>query len=105
MLARGGASQAGLDPELRARGFQRQFVEAAGLRVERGIDACHFLVVQHVGGAPLDRGHTLVIGGLEGIEGAHQFGMGDMRFLPGVRRKTGLDFEAGGFEVVVSEVH
>ena len=58
-----------------ARRLQRDLVEAPGLRVHRGIDAGQLLVDQHVAGALLLQRQALVVGLLEGVEGAHHLGM------------------------------
>ena len=94
MLTRDGRRHRALQAKLRARGFQRQFVEPARLRIERGIDARDLVVMQHVGRLALDRVDALVIRRLEGVEGAHHFRMRHHS----IRRKAGLAFEGLAFE-------
>jgi len=91
---RGAALRGALRTEDRPRRLQRDLVEPAPLRVDGRVDACEPLLQHDVGVALVE---PLVIGLLEGLEGAHHLAMRDYRF----RRNARL-----GFQVVVGiDIH
>jgi hypothetical protein len=85
--------------ERRPRAPERDLVEPARRRIERGVDARHLLLEQHVAALLLLR-KALVVGVLERLEGAHQVAVRHQRVgrqcaLRDAGHGPGLGFEFG----------
>jgi hypothetical protein len=72
---RGAAHRRAFAADGRTRAFQRDLVEPARLRVERAVEAREFLLQHDVAGALVAERLVLVVGVLEGLEGAHHLAM------------------------------
>ena len=94
---RGAARRLAFAAERRTRALERDVVEPARLRVDGVVDAGELLLDHDVAGALVGERQALVVGLLEGLEGAHHLGMRHHR----VERNARL-----GLEIIVGvDIH